>query len=491
MEEAEGNKNEKEVGVVASVNKFVAYLEGLPGAKISDIIESDSGAVGWITSLLSGQVEVLLLNDKDVRPRDIFYQTGRHLTIPLGNFLLGRAINPLGQPIDEGRPLFTKDGAKDAYYPDTLDTIAPSLGQRHFIDRQLDTGITLIDTLMPLGKGQRELIIGDPRSGKAGFVLDLMANLKDTGMVCIYGIIGKSLPAMRSIIQSIKDRGALPYTVIVAAASVNPAPLIFLTPQVVFTVAEFFQKQGKDVLVVLNDMGVHAKIYREIALISRRSPGRESYPGDIFYQHAHLMERGGNFTDDFGGGSVTVLPEIELDLNDFASYIPTNLMGMTDGHLLFKSTLLSQGYNPAIDTTLSVTRVGRQTQNRVQELLSTLIRQTLARAAQLESLSQFSFELPMETQAVFKQAAQIKELLKQPPGVFISKEVQTVMLAMPFTHHLTEKDVEFVEKNKLDLIEKIKNYPLTKEVFSLPDEQELIKRLEELYGHDQTNQTNT
>jgi F-type H+-transporting ATPase subunit alpha len=441
-------------------------------------VESESGAVGWVTALLPDDVEILLLNDKDVRPKDIFYQTGRHLTLPLGNFLLGRTINPLGEPIDEGRPLFTKDGAKDVYYPETLDVLAPNLGQRHFIDRQLDTGITVIDTLMPLGKGQRELVIGDPRSGKAGFVLDVLANLKDTGMICIYGIIGKSLPAMRSIIQAIEARGALPYTTIVAAASVDPAPLIFLTPQVVFTVAEFFQKQGKDVLVILNDMGVHAKIYREISLIAKRSPGRESYPGDIFYQHAHLMERGGNFTDDFGGGSVTVLPEIELDLNDFSSYIPTNLMGMTDGHLLFKAALLQQGYNPAIDTTLSVTRVGRQTQNRVQELLSTLVRQTLARAAQLETLSQFSFELPPETQALFKQAAQIKELLKQPPGVFVPKEVQTVMLALPFTKHLTEKDLEFVEKNKLALIEKIKGEPIIKDVFNFKDEQELIKSLD-------------
>ncbi len=271
---------------------------------------------------------------------------------------------------------------------------------------------------------------------------------------------------------------------VVAAASVDPAPLIFLTPQTVFTIAEFFQKQGKDVIVVLNDMGVHAKIYREISLIAKRAPGRDSYPGDIFYQHAHLMERGGNFLN---GCSITVLPEIELDLNDFSTYIPTNLMGMTDGHLLFKSALLAQGYNPAIDTTLSVTRVGRQTQNRVQELLSTLIRQTLARASQLETLSQFSFELPPETQALFKQATQIRELLKQPSGAFISKEVQTVLLALPFTHYLTEKDLDYVEKNKTEIMDKFAKHPITKEVFSFNDEQELIKKLDETYGHDQAN----
>jgi len=476
--------NQQEVGFVQRINKFIAYLDGLPGAKISDIVESENGAIGWVTALLGDEIEVLLLNDKDVRPKDIFFQTGRHLTVPLGNFLLGRTVNPLGAPIDEGKPLFTKDGQKNVVYPDTMDTLAPSLGERHFIDRQLDTGITVIDTLMPLGKGQRELVIGDPRSGKAGFVLDVLTNLKDSGMVCIYGIIGKSLPAMRSIIQAISDRGALPYTVVVAAASVDPAPLIFLTPQTVFVIAEYFQKQGKDVLVILNDMGVHAKIYREISLLAQRAPGRESYPGDIFYQHAHLMERGGNFLN---GGSITVLPEIELDLNDFSSYIPTNLMGMTDGHLLFKSSLLSQGYTPAIDTTLSVTRVGRQTQNRVQELLSNLIRQTMARAAQLETLSQFSFELPPETQSLFKQATQIKELLKQPTGVYISKEVQTVLLALPFTKFLEEKDAEYVEKNKLALIERVEKDSLTKDIFKFENELDLIKTLDENYGHDKTN----
>ena len=171
--------NQQEVGFVQRINKFIAYLDGLPGAKISDIVESENGAIGWVTALLGDEIEVLLLNDKDVRPKDIFFQTGRHLTVPLGNFLLGRTVNPLGAPIDEGKPLFTKDGQKNVVYPDTMDTLAPSLGERHFIDRQLDTGITVIDTLMPLGKGQRELVIGDPRSGKAGFVLDVLKNLKD------------------------------------------------------------------------------------------------------------------------------------------------------------------------------------------------------------------------------------------------------------------------------------------------------------------------
>ncbi|MDO8515560.1 MAG: hypothetical protein Q7S14_03605 [bacterium] len=461
----------QEVGFVQKINKFIGYLDGLPGIKINDIVENEAGLTGWVTALLPDLVEVLFLKDGDVRPGDMFFKSGKHLTVPLGNFLLGRAINPLGIAIDAGMPLPPKND-KNVTYPDSLDKIAPNMGNRKFIDRQLDTGITLIDTLVPIGRGQRELIMGDPRSGKAEFVLDIIANLKDTGVVVVYGIIGKSLPAMRSIISALGQRGALPYTTIIAAASTDPVPLIFLTPQTVFTVAEFYQHQGKDVLVVLNDMGIHAKIYREISLLANQTPGRESYPGDIFYQHAHLMERGGYFSN---GGSITVLPSIELDLNDFSTYIPTNLMGMTDGHLLFKSSLLSQGFNPAIDTTLSVTRVGRQTQNRVQELLSTLVRQTLTRAASLETLSQFSFELPPETQALFKQAAQIKELLKQPVGVRISKDTQTLLLALPFTKYLMDKDTDFVEKNKLSIIENLKKIKI-----EAIDEQDLIKQLDNL-----------
>lgn len=472
----------QEVGFVQKVNKFTAYLDGLPGVKVNDIVENETGMMGWVTALLPDLVEVLFLKEGDVRPGDMFTKSGKKLTLPLGNFLLSRVINPLGEVIDQGKPVPPK-GAKDVVYPESLDNLAPDMGNRKFIDRQLDTGITLIDTLMPIGRGQRELIMGDPRSGKAAFVLDVISNLKDTGTVVAYGIIGKSLPAMRAIISALGARGALPYTVVVAAASVDPAPLIYLTPQTVFTIAEFFQKQGKDVLVVLNDMGVHAKIYREISLLASQTPGRESYPGDIFYQHAHLMERGGNFS---AGGSITVLPEIELDLDDFSSYIPTNLMGMTDGHLLFKSALMAQGATPPIDITLSVTRVGRQTQNRLQELLSTLIRQTLAKAASLETLSQFSFELPPETQALFKQAAQIKELLKQPSGVFIPKEVQTMLLALPYTKLFMGKDVEFVEKNKTGIINKLKTLKI-----EATDEQDLIRKLDATdYGYNQTDQKN-
>ncbi|MEK7127382.1 MAG: hypothetical protein AAB838_01500 [Patescibacteria group bacterium] len=461
----------QEVGFVQKINKFTAYLDGLPEVKVNDIVENENGMMGWVTALLPNLVEVLFLKEGDVRPGDMFTKSDKRLTLPLGNFLLSRVINPLGEVIDGGRPVPPK-GAKDVVYPESLDNMAPDMGNRKFIDRQLDTGITLIDTLVPIGKGQRELIMGDPRSGKAGFIMDVISNLRDTGIVVVYGIIGKSLSAMRSVISAIADRGALPYTVVVAAPSTDPAPLIYLTPQTVFTIAEYFQKQGKDVLVILSDMGVHAKIYREISLLASQTPGRESYPGDIFYQHAHLMERGGNFIQ---GGSITVLPTIELDLNDFSTYIPTNLMGMTDGHLLFRSSLASQGDNPAIDVTLSVTRVGRQTQDHVQELLSTLVRQTLARAAGLETLSQFSFELPPETRALFKQAAQIKELLKQPSGLFIPKEVQTMLLALPYTKFLMEKDVEFVEKNKLLIIENLKKIKI-----EATDEQDLINKLNNL-----------
>jgi F-type H+-transporting ATPase subunit alpha len=337
-----------EVGFVKSSRDFVVYLEGLPSAKINDLVENEEGIRGWINSLLSDKVEVLMLNETPVFPGELFKNTGKKLTLPVGNFLMGRAINPLGVPIDGKGKLPKSETWLE------LDRIAPGINSREFITRQFDTGLTLIDTLIPIGRGQRELVLGDARSGKADFLVDIMFSQRQTKTICIYAAIGKPLAEIGKLITTLASNQILPYSVVVATASADPAPLIFLTPQTAFTIAEYFQRKGWDVLVILDDMGIHAKIYREISLLCNRSPGRDSYPGDIFYQQSHLLERAGNFKKEMGGGSVTALPVIEINLGDFTTYIPTNLMSMTDGHLLFKSTLYNQGQRPAIDISLSV-----------------------------------------------------------------------------------------------------------------------------------------
>lgn len=469
-----------EIGFVQSVRDFLVYLDGLPSARINDIVENEQGVRGWVNNLLPNETEVLLLDEGEIQPGQVFKKMGQRVTVPVGEFLVGRAVNPLGVPIDGKGPL--TQAISDTL--SELDGPAPGINKREFISHQLTTGITLIDTLMPLGKGQRELVLGDARSGKIDFLVDLIVNQKNTGVVCVYASIGKPIAEVRSAIDTLRLNHALPHTVVIAASSTDTAPLIFLTPKTALTIAEYFQKQGKDVLLILDDMGSHAKIYREISLLSNLPPGRESYPGDIFYQHAHLLERAGNFNKESGGGSITAIPVIELNLNDFTTFIPTNLMGMTDGHLLFKASLYNQAQRPAIDLSLSVTRVGGQTQERIQNQLATRLKQVLEQATQLETVSRFSFELPVATRAILKQNELIHEITRQTSLTFIPREVQVILLCLTFTSFLLNKSQEFVETNRHKMIDLFLQNPelktITKSVFEFKSLDELITKLESL-----------
>lgn len=472
------NPKSEEIGYVTASRDFLVYLDGFPSIRINDMVESETGTRGWVNSISDESIEVLLLDEASITPKQMFKRYPQRLGISVGDFLLGRAVNPLGVPIDGKAPL-TKSKTTPVL---ELDKDAPGIESREFISQQFLTGITLIDTLIPLGAGQRELILGDAHSGKTGFVLDIILNQKGTGVICIYASIGKPSVVVRNLIDTLRTNDALSYTSVIATSSSDPAPLIFLTPKTAFTVAEYFQKQGKDVLLILDDLGSHAKIYREIALLGNKSPGRESYPGDIFYQHAHLLERAGKFLPKFGGGSITALPVIELNLSDFTTLIPTNLMSMTDGHLLFKSALRSQGQTPAIDISLSVSRVGRQTQDKVSNLLSTKVRQILSAAADLETVSRFSSELPPETQLILRQKDLITELLKQDPLTSVSKPIQIILLALPFTSFLKDKNRKFLEKYKSFLINAFLTQPslipVTKSATQMQSDEELVKALE-------------
>lgn len=469
----------QEVGYVVSTREFLIMLDGLPTVKINDMVQSETGLRGWVNSLSSDKVEVLMLDEGKIAPKQLFKRLDNRLGIAVGDFLLGRSINPLGVPIDGKGPL-----SSSKHQILELDKTAPGIESRQFITEQFLTGITLIDTLIPLGLGQRELVLGDAHSGKTSFLIDTIANQKGTNVICIYASIGKPATAIRNLIDTLHVNKALEYTVVIATSSSEPAPLIFLTPKTAITCAEYFQKQGRNVLLILDDLGSHAKIYREIALLGDKSPGRESYPGDIFATHAHLLERAGNFLPNWGGGSITALPVIELNLTDFTTLIPTNLMSMTDGHLLFKSSLRSQGQIPAIDISLSVSRVGRQTQQHITNLLSTKVRQVLSEAQDLETISRFSQELSKETQLTLRRKDLILELLKQDPFTPIPKPVQIILLALPFTTFFSDKDKSFVEKYKKTLIEAFLKHPklvtITKSVTNLATEDQLIKALEDV-----------
>ena len=470
--------NQEEVGFAISSRNFLVYLDGLPTIRINDMVESDTGLRGWVNSLHEGKIEVLMLDEGKINIGVSFKKLPKRLGIAVGDFLLGRGINPLGVPIDGKGPL-----ASSKTNPvSELDQKAPGIESRQFIQKQFITGVSLIDSLIPIGNGQRELILGDAHSGKTQALIDIIINQKNTSVICIYASIGQPSVSVRNLINVLKANGALSYTVVIATSSSESAPLIFLTPKTALTVAEYFQKKGQDVLVILDDLGNHAKIYREIALLGNKPPGKESYPGDIFHQHASLLERAGNFLPQFGGGSITALPIMELNNPDFTSLIPTNLMSITDGHLLFKSTLRSLGQIPGIDIFLSVSRVGRQTQQRIINLIAARVRRLLSQAQDFETISRFSSELPPETQVILKRKELILEFLKQDPFTQVPIQIQPIILALPFTSFLQDKDKNFVEKNKKIIIDAfIKNPNLSaiaKRVDKMKTDEELIQALE-------------
>ncbi len=437
-----------EIGYAVSISNYLIWVNGLPNVRINEIVQTKEKARGIVTAITEDLVGVLMLDDAKVKPKEEFIKTNTSFTVSASNKLLGRVINPMGQPIDGKGPL-GKEGQNL-----TTEQVPPGIKTRERITRQFETGVMMVDMLVPVAYGQRELVIGDPHSGKTGFLVDSIVNQKKGNVVCVLALIGKPLSDTKNIISVLSTTGALNYTVIVSTSSSERASVIYLTPSVATTIAEFFQKKGLDVLLILDDLGVHAKFYREISLLSGKPPGRESYPGDIFYQHAKLIERAGSFNKTNGGGSITAFPVIETGVDDFSSYMTTNLMGMTDGHLMFTSSRYRQGFRPSIDVSLSVSRVGRQTQSLIQKALADRIKTILADSSRLQAFSRMGSEVSEETQKVLKQGAQIEEVLKQLALNSLSLTSQIILLSLTFSPFLASKDINFVAANK----EKIINY---------------------------------
>lgn len=488
---------DQEVGFITGIRNFLIHANGFPSVKPEEMVVTESGSRGWVNRLMAGHIEVLMIDDSNLNIGSLLKKSPERLTVPVGVFLLGRAINPLGVPIDGKGPLEKTKSAE------RFEIIRPAknLASRKFISEQFSTGITTIDTLIPIGEGQRQLLLGDPKSGKTAFLLDLIINQSKIGTnspICIYAAIGKPITSIRNLIDMLRINQALSYTIVVATSATDTPPSIFLTPHCALSIAEYFQLQGKDVLVILDDMGNHAKIYREISLLSEQAPGRESYPGDIFYQQARLMERAGSFNNQAGGGSITLIPTIETNLDDLASFIPTNLMAMTDGHLLFSSQLASTGVRPAVDLSLSVSRVGRQTQNRLQNELAFRIRRLLSEAESLENLSRFATELSTNSQLLLKQKELIQEMLKQDSLTYLSNQLQAVFLSLVFSdflipNHLPEgvirsgaqvKNANFIKAHRKSILDFLTNDSETKSlvqsVFKLNSLEQLIQALNQL-----------
>lgn len=436
------NPNSQQIGYVTKAQDYLLSVEGLPQARVNDLVVTQSGARGLVAALADTEVEVWMLDAARPKPGEMLTLTDASLKLPLSANLFGRMINPLGVAMDGevGLP-----PARDVI---DLDVVAPGIDAREVVSEQFYTGLSIIDTLIPIGKGQRELIFGEARSGKTSFLLDVIVHQKHLSRVCIYAALGKSDIDVKRFTESVIREGAGEYTVVIGATSSQSAPSIAIAPSVACAVAEHYRNQGRDVLLILDDLATHAKYLREIGLLAGRIPGRQSYPADIFFQHSRIVERAGNFNDHFGNGSITLLPVIETDIENFTNLIPTNVMSMTDGHILFSASLRAKGQYPAVEPDKSVTRVGRQTQKFLHKVLSDRVRSLLADYHELERYGRFGSELSMETQLKIKRGKVTEELLRQEPLSAIEPGVQILLLAFVFTGFFDVMDIESVRSKK-------------------------------------------
>lgn len=448
-----------EVGFVMEAKQYVLALNGLPSARIGDVIVREDGSRAIVRSLSGEALTALSLHHGAPQAGERYMQLEEPRLYSLGNHLFGRVINALGEPIDDGEPFPPGNS------PLILDVDAPGIDVRAPIKEQLYTGITLIDTLLPIAKGQRQLLFGPVRNGKTEFLTDIILNQETYGTICIYAVIGKSLSELERVEKRIvRAKGK---NIIIAALSDQPSPLIALAPAVAFLIADHFQRKGSDVLVILDDLNMHAKYLREIALLESRLPGRESYPGDLFYEHAHLLERSGAFTKAFGGGSITTLPVIDIDALASTGIVSTNLMSCTDGHLSFVSALAAEGVYPAVADSQSITRIGRYAQGLLQKQLSAEVRLILSNARQQRRYAQFGTQTNKTVERMLRQGDIIEEMLRQVPGERIDAAKQVPLLALTLTPFLLDRDEGFVATHKQHLFQGLSSRPELRELSEL------------------------
>lgn len=450
----------KEVGVVVSAKEYLLTIEGFPSARVDDLIKDEKGNRAIITALKESETEALLLDSAMLKPGDKFFSEKDRNIFSFGDHLFGHVINGYGEYLDVSGVRERKNTELE------LNVVALGIYDRVDINKQFITGITAIDTLFPIGKGQRQLVFGATNSGKTTLLQNIIHNQEKQETVCIYAAIGKPLDDIRKISNGIFRGGKDSKTILLAIPSNDSSPMIAIAPSIAFSLAEFFRKQNRDVLLILDDLGTHAKYLREISLLQGRLPGQESYPGDVFYQHAHLMERSGAFNKEAGGGTITLLPVLETDIKNITDLIPTNIMASTDGHFSLSATVCAQGYYPTISLEQSVTRVGRNTQCLIQKQIATEILVKLSEYKKQEEFSRFGTQASTKTQKKLHRGRLILEILKQSPSENIPPDAQVLMLGLSLTHFLIDRDMEFLKKNKKILIKtasKNKNLEIVRE----------------------------
>ena len=397
-----------EGGVVISSADGIVHVEGMNRAVYGEIVTFDNGAKGMVESVDPEQLGIMLFDGAEpVGVGTMVTRSGKRAGIPVGDAFLGRVISPLGEPIDGKGPI-------EAVGYNPIEKQAPGILERQSVDTPLHTGILAIDSMFPIGRGQRELIIGDRQTGKTSIATDAILNQKNTGVLCIYVAIGQKASSIARVAGDLQKHGAMSYTTIVAATASDSAPLQYIAPYAGTALAEYFMSQGKSVLIVYDDLSKHAVAYRAISLLLRRSPGREAYPGDVFYLHSRLLERSCRMRDDLGGGSITALPIVETQAGDVSAYIPTNVISITDGQIFLESALFNAGNRPAVNVGLSVSRVGGAAQTKAMKKANANLRIELAQYKDMESFAQFSSDLDAETRRQLDHGKALMEMLKQP-----------------------------------------------------------------------------
>ncbi|MCY4601994.1 MAG: F0F1 ATP synthase subunit alpha [Acidobacteria bacterium] len=439
-----------EVGTVLSVGDGIAQIHGVEGAMATEMLEFPHGVFGIALNLEEESVGAVLLGETTkIKEGDPVKRTGRIISVPVGDALLGRVVNALGEPVDGKGPIATTQTAP-------IEKIAPGVVDRQPVKEPLQTGLKAIDAMIPIGRGQRELIIGDRQTGKTAVAVDTIINQKGLDVVCIYNAVGQKQSTVAQVVRTLEDAGAMEYTIVVTAGASEPAPLLYISPYSACAMGEFFRDSGRHALCIYDDLSKHAQAYREISLLLRRPPGREAYPGDVFYLHSRLLERAAKLRSELGGGSLTALPIIETQAGDLSAYIPTNVISITDGQIFLESDLFHQGIRPAINVGNSVSRVGGSAQVRAMRQVAGTLRLDLAQFRELAAFAQFGSDLDKATQDQLNRGRRLVEVLKQPQYAPLTVERQVLVIFAGTNGYLDavdERDVATYERDLYQFIE--------------------------------------
>ncbi len=469
-----------DTGSVITVGDGIVRIHGLENCMMNELLEFENGVQCMALNLEQDFVGAVMLgSDAEIKEGATVKRTGRIISVPVGEALLGRVVNSLGEPIDGKGPVLASETRP-------IERIAPGIITRKSVDTPLQTGIKAIDSMIPIGRGQRELIIGDRQTGKTAIAIDTIINQKQENVLCIYVAIGQKASTVATVVEQLKNAGAMDYTIVVSATAAELAPLQYIAPYSGCAMGEYFMEKGKDVLIIYDDLSKHAVAYRALSLLLKRPPGREAYPGDVFYLHSRLLERAANLNEDYGGGSLTALPIIETQAGDVSAYIPTNVISITDGQIFLETELFNSGVRPAVNPGISVSRVGGSAQIKAMKKVSGSLKLEYSQYRELQAFSQFGSDLDADTKSRLAKGERIVAVLKQGQSAPLSVENQVIIIYAVINNYLKDVDVErvsefeselfaFIAANYSGIIDSIK----TEKVLTAETEETLKKALAE------------